>query len=225
MKPALFIHAHSGSWPYLSRHWPFFRACGADLFGVSRLNTHCRWPEPIPVRAIGDEAYIDGDNQCRRIVDTYRWFVDDPRFADYSHAWIVQGDVILLGHLPTLCCDAAGHPAGNQSGYSVTTFYHPPWVVSRDLAPRFVACGDLLLLKGINENGIPDFFFPTVCKHLGVAIHTIPGIFSVNSGDFFGRADEADAMIQRGGWYLHGIKTIEEFEWVLTRWKSFLNIR
>lgn len=219
MKASIFIMSHSGATEYTARHWPFFKRCGHDLFGVTRIDTTCIWPEPILTKAIGKEGYIVGDDQCRRMVETFRWFNEDPRFSNYTHAWLMQGDVVLLGPIPNLEYDIAAHLAGGvQPGFISNRFYHPPWVVSRKIVSKFVKMGTELLDAGKSEQGIPDYFFALLCDTMGTKVYNIPGIVSYNSGDLMHPTvmGKVEAGIKAGAWYVHSAKTQAELEWILS---------
>lgn len=217
MKAALFIMSHSGATEYTARHWPFFKRSGAILFGISRVDTTCVWPEPIPTKAIGKEGYVVGDDQCRRMIDTVRWFVEDEQFSAFTHAWLMQGDAVLLGPLPIIEHDIAAHLAGGpQPGFTANRFYHPPWVVSRRLANKFVSTGDALLTAGRSERGIPDYFFTLVADTMEATVYNIPGIVSVNSGDLVNRKPFCKLGIKAGAWYFHGAKTQADLDWALS---------
>ena len=217
MNPAIFLHVHSSASSYLRRHWPYFKASGVDLFGVTRLNTRLTFPEPIPTRAIGDEHYILGDNQPRRIIDTFRWFNEDARFKNHTHAWIMQADSLILGKLPEIEADIAGLLNGGPcKGFKASCFYHPPWIVSHKGAAEFIECGEKLLAEGECEHGIPDYFFALVCETMGVKVQTLEGALSVNSTTLMTEHVEHNiAAIKAGAWYVHGVKTQAELDWVL----------
>lgn len=218
MKIALIIHSYPGANDAVKRHWEHYKKSGMDIFGVDRIGGLGRWPDAVPVKEIGEDSYICGDNLPRRMVDTFDWFITDEIFKNYDAAMVIEYDAIFIRPPPDL--PDAVHVAATRGGGGVAnsttqteTFWHTPWVLTKCAAEDFVAKGRELLSAGIYENGSPDFFFGLVIQHLGVPVHNLEvtqsnaGTFSRNSLDIACDLGLATEFARAGRvWYIHGIK-------------------
>ncbi len=218
MKCALLIHGYPGCEDGLRRHWPYFKKSGLDLFGIGREGHIMQWPESMVTKDIGPNGYIEGGQLPERMTHTFRWFRDDPRFANYTHAMLVEWDVVFLRPPPEItnpvCANKAGSFDHNGKGIS---FFHGPWTLSKLTADLFVQKADELLAKGERTGGTPDFFFGLVWDELGVTVQHLEGTFSRNSLDI-----EADRIMARDRirsgecWYVHGIKSKSQLDFILS---------
>lgn len=218
MKTALFIHSYAAANENVRRLWEYYKRSGWDIFGVSRINTKCKWPENIPTKDIGVDAYIKGSNLPQRMVDTYDWFVTDHRFDDYQYACIIEHDGIFIKAPPEPMAEAMGHWAGGPVSPNLAGgFYHCPWWLERSTAQRFVECGNKLIKQGSYENGNPDFFFAWVLEHLGVQPKNLDGTYSRNSLDIGSDRDQCRDMIRKNTlWFVHGVKTEEQLHYIFS---------
>lgn len=219
MKTALIIQSYAGANAIVARHWPFYKRSGFELFGVGRTNTRCEWPGPIPTKDIGEDSYINGDNLPRRLVDTLRWATDDKTFDDFTHFMVIEYDTVFLRQPPhDTELQVAAHRAGpNIPPMKSNSFYHNPWWFSRERAIQFALKGDLLLSRGENELGHPDFFFGFVFQELGMEVKHLEGTFSRNSLDIPSDRILARDRIRAGElWAVHGVKTQAQLEEILS---------
>jgi hypothetical protein len=217
MKTALIIQSWAGATEAVKRHWPFYKRSGFELFGVGRTNTRCEWPEPIPTKDIGIDSYINGDNLPRRLVDTFRWFVEDPIFQSFTHACVIEYDLIFLREPPVIPAVGAHRAGPNIPPMRSNSFYHCPWFADREHAKQFVAKGDELLVKGDFELGNPDFMFGLIWQELGVPVEHLDGTFSRNSLDLEPDRKLARILIREGQiWACHGVKTADQLSEILS---------
>jgi hypothetical protein len=184
-----------------------------DMFGVVTTDGVCNFPEPLPRRAFGGSGYMVGNNLIHRYTDCFRWFLDDPIFESYSHVWLNEHDGIFIRSVPTFEGPLYAHHAGSgKGGYESPGFYHLPWIMSREMAARYVAKADELIAQGRTEKGVPDMFFGLVMSELGVSPAPIGNVFSINSRETELRWGEVEAAVKAGAWYVHGIKTGSQIE-------------
>lgn len=212
MSVALFIHSFPGANEIVRRHWPYYKKSGWPVFGVGRTNGNCQWPEKIPVRNIGEDSYISGDNLCRRLVDTFRWFRTDKRFTGFTHACVIEYDCIFLA--PIQVFSAAGHLAGfKREPMKAMKYYHCPWMLDWQIADMFIAQADILIRRGDVEYGNPDFFFGYVLQSIGIQISHFPESYSRNTIDNGFMTEEAVGLAKSGKIkVLHGVKTKKCFD-------------
>lgn len=211
MKVALFIHAFPGVESTLARHWPYYKRAGWDIFGVGRENSAIQWPESMLTKDIGPNGYIDNGKLPERLVETYRWFLTDYRFHEYSHAAVIEYDSIFtaaprLVDVPFMVgANLAGHRHGN---FKAEHFYHNPWILSVIGAKMFVTKADELLAKGEREFGHPDLFFGLVWQELGAPVRHLDWTFSRNTIESEEDQTMARERILSGKViFCHGIKT------------------
>jgi hypothetical protein len=224
MKTALIIQSYAGANATVARHWPYYKRSGFELFGVGRTNTRCEWPEPIPTKDIGEDSYINGDNLPRRLVDTFRWFIEDPIFKDFTHAMVIEYDTIFLRPPPddTEIVLAAHRAGPNIPPMKSDGFWHNPWWLSKMAAMLFMTEGKLLLDRGENEMGHPDFFFGLVWqfvtkKFIEFKPSHLEGTYSRNSLDIPADRIQARDLIRAGAvWAVHGVKTQAQLEEILS---------
>lgn len=218
MKTALLIHSFAGANEIVKRHWEFYKRSGFDIFGVGRTNTICLWPESMRTKNIGVDAYIDGDNLPRRLVDTFDWFLHDEIFKAYSHCCVIEYDTIFLTAPPAVDVTAAAHLAGGgYPGFTCSHFHHCPWWLDRENAGKFVAKGREMIAGGDIEKGSPDFFFSLVMERAGVDVKHLDGTFSRNSLDIPEDRKLCQTLIRsKLLWFVHGVKTKEQLEEILS---------
>lgn len=214
MNTALFIHSYAKANDIVQRHWSYYERSGFDIFGIGRTNTLCKWPKSMRTKDIGLDSYINGDNLCRRLVDTFDWFITDPIFQMYSHACVIEYDSVFIRPPPQIEIHVAAHLAGGRPpGSKATRFFHCPWWLSREQAQRFVQHGNELLRAGEYEGGTPDFFFARVFEDLKQRIEHLHGTFSQNTIEKAQFQKECRTLIEAGiVWFVHGIKTPEQLK-------------
>jgi len=220
MKTVLFIHSFQGANDRVKWLWPYYKHSGLDIFGVGRTNTKCEWPEPIPTKDIGEDAYISGANLPLRLVQTFEWFINDPLFKDYTHAMVIEWDSIFLGRPPEIEVKIAGTMSGMWPDASCVggghPFFHCPWWMSRDCAEWFVKAGADALEKRILGCGSPDLFIGKVCHDNQMPVFKLEGTFSKNSLDIPAHQELARSLIRENAvWFVHGIKSREQLNSIL----------
>jgi hypothetical protein len=217
MKAALLIHAYPGCEAGLIRHWPYFKRSGCDLFGVGREGHVMQWPESMVTKDIGPNGYIESGQLPERLTDTFQWFLEDPRFGQYTHAAIVEWDSIFLKPMPQLDGPAYAQLAGgNIAGLKARQYYHNPWILDRPTAQNFCDMADKQLAVGDRECGNPDFFFGLVFEKMNFAVEPLEGAFSRNSLDRLEDLELARDRVRQGYWLVHGVKTPAMLEGILS---------
>lgn len=218
MKTALLVHSFAGANETVKRHWEFYKRSGFDIFGVGRTNTVCVWPESMRTKDIGVDAYIDGDNLPRRLVDTFDWFLRDEIFQCYTHCCVIEYDGIFLSAPPPVEVVAAAHLAGGKyPGFTSNQFHHCPWWLDRESAGKFVEQGRLMIGRGDIEKGSPDFFFSLAMEQAGIPVKHLEGTYSRNSLDIAEDRKQCQTLIRaKLLWFVHGVKTQEQLEEILS---------
>jgi len=198
----------------LLRHWPYFLNQQADHnVIIVTEDTECRTPEGVERIAVGSDSYIDQDKLPRRMVDTIERLL-------FRADW----DVLILAEYDTLIFtaidveglrDIASHRAGTfHKDYS---FWHNPWVLSRDCAWDFTDAGKSVIKDGKCQGATasPDVFFGVVCHRLHQQIQDdLWTEFSRNSMDCEGDLDRARFAYHSGVDVIHGIKKESELEYI-----------
>lgn len=215
MKTLLVILSYAKANETVARHWPYYELTGCNILGVGREDSDCRWPTGPENRSmighieVGKDSYVNGDNLCRRIVDVLERLVDGQEFQAYTDFLLTEHDAIFLhglpGHMGGMITTLGGY---GGSGFTGTKFYHGPWWVDRQTAGEMVLYGRRMLKLGLIETGFPDRFIGLMddLYDLGVS-YSDEWTYSRNALDRPEYIQEARKAIERGAWYVHGIKT------------------
>lgn len=217
MKTALLIQNYHSAKERIQWMWPFWKKSGFDLFGIDTEDKECFWPEKIPIKKIGIDAYIEGAHLPQKLIDCFRWFVEDEIFADYTHCCVIENDTLVL-KIPYFDSLYAG---GIHAGYKLppmlaNKYYHNPWWLSRNACERFVCCGQELIDEGKNECGHPDFFFGYVMEQLEEQVTEFTGTFSQNTILDDWQINPAREAVRAGAWAIHGVKSKSVLDAILS---------
>lgn len=227
MRTLLVVLSYSKANEMLVRHWPYFLKADADIMGVGREDTDCRFPKERLVweAKIGKDSYVNGDNLPNMHVRamscalsmTYDEGADNPQ--PYTHICLTEPDAIFLKPLPLhLGGLMATYCGGKSPGFYGNAFFHGPWYVDRYTAEKFVAGGQAMLKCDLFELGFPDRFWGLWQELYGVKFHPLNPAYSYSQNrlDRPQYIQEAREAIARGIGYLHGVKTQEELSAVMT---------
>lgn len=206
LKTLLLIHSCERANETVKRHWRFYENANCDIMGVGREDSHCWWPEGIASVDIGRDAKMDGDNLCRRLVDTFRFCLENLKNSPYTDFCIIEYDTLFFKPLPIhpggLVATLAGHAI---PGFLAKRFYHTPWWADIETADTIVKEGDRMIRLGLTEKGTPDFFLGLLCERTGIEPITIP-FYSRNTIEWGTQMEEARQHMRDGVFGLHGIK-------------------
>lgn len=180
------------------------------------MNSRHDWPRDIEyVRDWGEEGYST-PGLIRRWVAVFETFVADPALSRYGSILVVEYDSVFLKPAPAVPEGFFTHLAGgNIGGFKAERFYHCPWGASRQGAEAIVAEGRKLMADGDFEGGSPDFFMGLIIQNRPEVLLHETGTFSVNGGNLPERKPEAIEALNKGTWFLHGLRTKDELEWIL----------
>ena len=220
MKTLLVIQAHAGMEPHIERHWPFWKASGLDILGVSRVDGIVKWPEPIPAILVGRSTYIDKQqgNMLRILVETFKHCLQ-PAFESYSDFMMIDYDAVIIAPPPP-------HPGGFASmlaaipppewGSKSTKCLGTPWWMDRETCARFVEMGEKMLANGEYDNGTPDCYCGLILDRTGIKFVPVNS-FHRNTLDMrlVRLLNECREAIKNGAWIIHGFRCPEHLDYVL----------
>lgn len=216
MKTLLIIHSYKGAENQVKWSWPHYLVPGWDILGVTPYNSVHSWPDKTPSVGIAAEGYTGTHGPVDRLVGTFE-HVLKPEFSQYSDFCIIEYDGVFLRKPPSHPGGLHTHLSGGGiQGYKAPRFFHTPWWADRPAAQRIVEEGKKLIANNEYENGSPDFFLALAMER-GNIQWTQSKTWSVNGGNFWDRRDQAAEPIKQGIWYLHGIRTREDLDWILHR--------
>jgi hypothetical protein len=214
MRTLLAIHSYPGANDLMKTLWPYYQKSGWDILGIGTNDGKTQWPDGVEFVNIGRNAYInDRSNLPQRLVNTIKHFLST--CVEYTHLCIVEYDCIFLAPLELNKTGITTHLAGYNVGTEANAFYHVPWIMDRETAAKIVEEGDRLLAARIYELGSPDLFIGLVLQNLGITPHE-SGTFSVNSFDTPNNILLGRDAIKNGCKFLHGIKSTQQLESILS---------
>lgn len=215
MRTLLIILSYARASDMVARHWPYFLRADADIMGVGREDTHCRFPpERLVWQAnIGKDSYVNGSNLIElhvKALEVALTLTHDEQ--SYTHFALVEPDSIFLKPLPLHVGGLMATLGGYKSpGFHGNAFFHGPWYVDRETAKKVVAGGQAMLRVGLIENGFPDRWWG-LWRELYDIRFTPLHTYSRNRIDNPQFVIEARRAIKEGYCYVHGIKTAEELK-------------
>lgn len=218
MNTILVIQAHPGVEDVLERHWPFWNASGATLFGMERIGAMVKWPERIPSVASGLPGYVNGDNLPRRLVASFREALD--RFPEATSICVIEYDCLVLKPLvwpegPYRQCLISHQAGGSDEGFKSSQYFHCPWFCDRGTAVRIANQGmHLIKFTREIEQGFPDRFMGLIVDRLSLRV-TPANSYSRNALDTPQYLEEARQARKNGVSFIHGIKNKEMFDAVM----------
>ncbi len=216
MNTVAYIHSYPGAASTLAMLWPGFKLLGLPLIGVDCEDEPTVWPEPIPVIAVGINAYATEDphNLPCRLVLTLKHFLS----TEYEQCVVVEYDTLIVKPFPGYPPGFVAHRAGGKHPQSeASQFFHTPWIFDRAAAATCVLVGaeiiadGTLLRGGRGVHASPDMFLGLIVDRCGLP-WTESGTFSRNTIDSPEHVDAAREAIARGTWMLHGIKNRAQLE-------------
>ena len=226
MSVMLAVMAYPGANATVARHWPYFENQKADwVYGIGTTDGKCEWPEGVSSIDIGSDRYIDGSHLPRRVLDTIETMLIMP----WRVLMLVEYDTVIFKPLPAENVKtAAAHFAGGQVWSSKARWFaHNPWVFERESATIFLKWGRQAIADGLIPErtahnpsvpeASPDVFFGLICEmaHIPVEFH-LWDEYSRNSFDIPGHLEEAREAYRNGVHCIHGIKTREQLEFIVT---------
>lgn len=227
MKTLMAILSCSSCSPTLIRHWPYFLRQRADHYRIITTTSSCDIPDNVLPIIIGEDRYIDGPHLPNRVLNT----------IDSMLGLALDWDVLILCEYDCLFFTSikaegvgtlAGHRAGGKTwGSKAEGYYHNPWVFRKDTAAAFLTAGRQAIRDGIcPERGSgqpstpecsPDVFFGYVAEALGLTVQSdLWRQYSRNSFDIPGHLEEAREAYRNGVDVIHGIKTQEQLDFLLS---------
>ena len=218
--------SYPGANATVQRHWPYFQRQEADwVYGIGTIDGKCEWPEGVHPLDVGEDRYIDGTHLPRRLLDTIEILLLRP----WRVLALLEYDVVIFKSMPFDRVEtSAAHFAGGQTwGSQARWFAHCPWVFARDTAIRFLKAGREALAEGIVPErasgnpsvpeASPDCFYGYVMDRAGIPFQRdMWQEYSRNSFDVPGHLEEARQAYRDGVSCIHGIKTQEQLDFILS---------
>lgn len=211
MKVLLAVFTCAKCSPALLRHWPYFLNQKADEYCIiTTENKPCATPKGVFTLPVGVDNYINGAHLPRRMVNAISALLKQ----DWDRLILAEYDTIFFKPIPVMTSYCAAHVAGF---YPESTFYHNPWMFSREMAEPFVKKGNerLPLIQDGSREASPDVFFGVVTKEACIWVDSPWKEFSRNTLENPGDLDLARACYRDGYHVIHGVKTKEELEYIL----------
>jgi len=218
MKPKtlLIIQSYSSALPQLTWTWPHYLTAGWDILGVTPEDAPHPWPSGVRSKCIGRSGYAIGTNEIiKKLIGVFE-YVLGPEFKEYTDFCMIEYDGFFLRKPPAhpggFCTCLSG---GGIQGFKASKFFHTPWWPDRAFTEIIVEEGKKMMAEDEWERGSPDFFLALLCERRNmdfVQSHT----WSVNGGSYAHLRQHAVQPIKNGIWYLHGIRTKDELDEVLS---------
>lgn len=221
MNTLLCIHSYPAAKERVFRHWPYYLIPKWPIIGIDCEDGEHEWPHGTPHIGIAKNRNLDGtENLCVKLVQTFQLALE----TSFQTICVIEHDSVFLkepqkhpGGLVTLL--AGGYTGTGEkpkwANCKTCRFFHTPWWADRDTAQVIVECGNRLLGQGEWENGSPDVFISRIIDETGLK-WTQANTWSCNSLNELNKPGCSTA-IRGGAWYVHGIKTPEDLEWVLSQ--------
>lgn len=227
MSVLLCVMTYPGGNETLKRHWPFFLRQEADYYRViTTTEGDCFAPEGVEHSAIGGNKYIDGPHLPNRMLDTIEKLLE----RNWRHLIMAEYDCLWLKPIKAESVrTVAGHYAGGPTWGSKTKgFFHCPWVFARESAMEFLKVGRHAIAGGICPDRprgqgsapecSPDVFFAYCCERANIPVEMAVWLeYSRNSFDLPGHLEEARAAAKAGAHVIHGCKTKDQLDFILSR--------
>ncbi len=222
-KTLICIQSYGAARDTVWRHWPLYKKAGCDILGVNTFDRPHDWPEECPTVNIGRDSYLDGtDFLCRRLLETIAYVLREPRYQAHTHFMFVEHDAVFIRPIPEAIPGlTTPYPGFNPKEWGLNSewFIHTPYWADRETCERIVKTGYSLLQRGINDKGNPDSFIGSIIADGKLPWQHLKHFqtFSVNSGSLSEEAHKDNLRksiiehIAHGCWYVHGLKTTEEF--------------
>lgn len=218
MNTLLVIQSWGGAYAQVLRQWSHYQLPGWDILGCCPTDSVHSWPPDIRYcEMIGKSAYLTPE-LVKTWVRTWEVLLLRECYKKYDTFCMIEYDSVFLQQPPPHPGGLFSHLAGGQmEGFKATRFYHTPWFSDRDTAAIIVEEGNRLIAEGEFEHGSPDVFLGLICDRRPEIKITETGTWSCNGNDFMNRKDAAAEAIKAGSWFLHGIRTKEELDWVMSQ--------
>lgn len=215
----LAIHSYPGANEAFARHFPYYEKSGASrIVGIGTTDGKCVFPDGIESVQIGDNKYIHGEHLPRRLIDTIRWCLTQPedRFC------IAEYDVLFLKAIPSKWTGFAADLTGGQlKDAKAKRFFHSPWMFDKptgrviaDELERIIADGHCQYAW---PECSPDVTLGLAADRLDMKVdHSLFRHFTRNSLDIPGDLEKAITAVRDGVDTLHGVKTLAEFNAIVS---------
>lgn len=210
------IHSHFLANERVKRHWPFYERAGADkIIGIGREDTEVWFPGGITVFNIGKDSYVDGDNLCKRLVQTFERMLE---FEQYDNLIVIEQDTIFYRRIPDIVGYASHRAGGEQNGFKAKTFWHNPWCADRASAEAFICEGNKMIIDGDIEGGEPDHFWGRAIERMNAKCNHIPGYTQNTLQTEQEAIDAANTCLYKGGLFVHGVDYEETLNIIANAW-------
>lgn len=219
MSTLLVVQSYGGAYEQVRRQWPHFMLPGWDICGCCPEDDHHPWPPDIRYcELIGKSAYLSPE-LVKTWVKTWETLLFRDCYKKYDDFCMIEYDAVFLQQPPPHPGGAFLHLTGGAIGgvFKATKFFHNPHWLDRAAAAIVVEEGNKMLSEGEFEGGSPDVFMGRITDRRPDLKWTESNTFSVNGNDLMNRGPQAAEAIRNGVWFLHGLRTQEELDWILSQ--------
>lgn len=223
----LSILSHPSANPTVIRHWEHYMNAGADAILCSGV-PGTEWPKSKEIcceRVIGEDGYCSGARLPFRAIETIAASLD----SGATQVIMIEYDTIFFRAIPKdlpagMVSWLAGGPQSNEPKRKGNCFYHSPWIFDQETAKKVVKFGRDMINSGDVENGGIDCFLGWLCESNSIPIHGRELLFyTQNTICQEAHFIEASEAISKGAFAIHGIKTTEQLERIITCKASMRN--
>lgn len=213
MRTILAVMSHPEANELVARHWQYYERAGADvILGVETEGGGCEWPKQCTFRAvIGERGYVNAGRLPKRLVGILDACLT---LGPFDQIAVIEADTIFLRQIPKLLPGMTAMLRGpGTPQYKGKSYYHCPWMFTREAAARTFLAGHNLILAGEIERGYTDRFVGWAVEKYGIPVHQLP-MYSRNELDSIEYLVEAKRAIEDGAISVHGVKTAEQLEYI-----------
>lgn len=217
MSTLLIIQSHEAHKPLVDMCWPQHALHNWPILGICPENASHPWkPDIHHCAVIGKAGYMQPD-VIKRWVESWALALalDD---GVYDTICMVESDSVFLRkpepHPGGLFTRLAGGPVGGAS--KASKFFHCPWFCDRSTAQIIVEEGRKMISEGEWELCSPDLFLGLITDRRPEIKVTECNTWSCNGNDLQNRRDQCQKAVQSAAWHVHGLRTKDEYDWLLS---------
>lgn len=207
----LAIAARAAEAETLNRHWVYYCATGIPIIGVTPSDEPASFKEGVPVIYAGKAGH-HGPDAIARLQNAYRALLQTP----YMNFALLEYDCVIFREDIVFPVEGimSNIMFSNDPAFQEKKFPHGMWTMSRHTMSMLLRTMEEH--PEVAESGMGDRYIAVIARLAGVPLLHEPKSYSRNSLDkpeFIVQAREA---LKNGAKWIHGIKTKEQLDAVLS---------
>lgn len=220
-KTLLCIESYQKISDFLPAMWPHYEKAGCDIVGINRSNAPTTWPKDIPTISYGEDVFkrwCEHNSKTLlndRMLGVMECLLADERFVEYTDfcvsIWTVAFTHALPKHPGGIVLHCTG---GKMDQFEAPFFFHYPHWFDRPTGALLVKTGRDLMAQGRLEHGSNDVFFGLMIHTAAIAWTEVPAYSRNTLDEHSVYMREAREAIEKGAWWVHGIKNKAQLEQV-----------